>query len=177
MNICVFCSSKHVAQNYKDAAEEFATLLAKKGHTLIWGGSDTGLMHFIAQTAQDAGARTIGVSVEMYRSVASKKADELVVAHDLAERKATMFRRSDALVVMAGGTGTLDEFTEVMELQKQDGKRKPIVILNTAGFYDGLREQLHRMESEGFLYVSLADLVFFAATPEEAMELIERNTQ
>lgn len=177
MNICVFCSSKHVAQEYKDAAEEFVTLLAKKGHTLIWGGSDTGLMHFIAQTAQDAGARTIGVSVEIYRSVASKKADELVVAHDLAERKATMFRRADVLVVMVGGTGTLDELTEVMELQKHDGTRKPVIVLNTGGFYDGLREQLRRMEQEGFLYYPLQNGVFFAATPKEAMGMIEQHAQ
>ena len=78
-------------------------------------------------------------------------------AKDLAERKALTLARADAIVVMAGGLGTLDEATEILEQKKHGLHNKPVVLLNTAGFYDGLTIQLRRMEEEGFLPVPLAD--------------------
>ncbi len=75
----------------------------------------------------------------------------MVITADLAERKATLLARSDALVVMAGGLGTLDEATDILELRKHGRHDKPVVLLNTAGFYDGLVIQLRRMEQDGFL--------------------------
>ena len=86
----------------------------------------------------------------------------MVLAKDLANRKALMLARSDAVVVMAGGLGTLDEATEILELRKHRLHDKPVVLLNTAGFYDGLTLQLQRMETDGFLPVPLAELVFLA---------------
>ena len=79
-----------------------------------------------------------------------------------AKRKALMLARSDAIVVMAGGLGTLDEATEILETKKHGLHDKPVVLLNTAGFYDGLTLQLQRMEADGFLPVALAELVFLA---------------
>ena len=75
----------------------------------------------------------------------------MVIARDLAERKALLLEKADAVVIMVGGTGTLDEATEILELKKHGKHTKPVVLLNTAGFYDGLKEQFRRMEDEGFL--------------------------
>ena len=75
----------------------------------------------------------------------------MLFADDLAERKALLLARSDAVVAMAGGLGTLDEVTEILELKKHGLHDKPVVLLNTAGFYDGLMLQLRRMEEEGSL--------------------------
>ncbi|TBO54405.1 LOG family protein, partial [Streptomyces kasugaensis] len=102
-------------------------------------------------------------------------ADEMLVTKDLAERKAQLLARADAVVVMVGGTGTLDEATEILELRKHRMHAKPVVLLNTAGFYDGLQEQFQRMETEGFLPVPLKDLVFFAEDGVSALAYLEEQ--
>ncbi len=79
------------------------------------------------------------------------------------------------MVIMVGGTGTLDEATEILELKKHGHTAKPVVLLNTAGFYDGLKTQFRRMEDEGFLPVPLTDLVFFAEEPVEALAYLEES--
>lgn len=175
MNICVFCSAADLDDRYVLPARRFAELMGKGGHALVWGGSDTGLMKVMADGVQRAGGKLIGVSVEFLAHKARQGADEMVVTKDLAERKAQMLARADAIVVMVGGTGTLDEATEILELRKHGLHTKPVVLLNTAGFYDGLQEQFRRMESEGFLPIPLADLVFFAADGAGALAYLEER--
>ncbi|MDQ1036005.1 uncharacterized protein (TIGR00730 family) [Streptomyces sp. V3I8] len=179
MNICVFLSAADLDERYTRPAREFAELLGKGGHTLVWGGSDVGLMKVVADGVREAGGRLVGVSVEFLGARARKDADEMVVARDLAERKALLLRKADAVVIMVGGTGTLDEATEILELKKHGHTDKPVVLLNTAGFYDGLKEQFLRMEAEGFLPVPLTDLVFFAEEAVGALAYLEesRGTQ
>jgi uncharacterized protein (TIGR00730 family) len=99
----------------------------------------------------------------------------MVITKDLAERKAMLLARADAVVVMAGGLGTLDEATEILELRKHGLHDKPIVFLNTAGFYDGLAVQLQRMEDDGFLPVTVAELVSFADEPAAALARLEAS--
>ena len=149
MNICVFLSAADLDERYTGPAREFAEAIGRGGHTLVWGGSDTGLMKVVADGVRDTGGGLVGISVELFRKFARKDADEMVFAADLAERKALLLARSDAVVVMAGGLGTLDEATEILEQRKHGLHHKPVVLLNTAGFYDGLILQLHRMESGG----------------------------
>lgn len=106
---------------------------------------------------------------------ARTNADEMVIAADLAERKGLLLAKSDAVVIMVGGTGTLDEATEILELKKHGRTDKPVVLLNTAGFYDGLKQQFQRMEDEGFLPVPLTDLVFFAEDGVAALAYLEES--
>jgi uncharacterized protein (TIGR00730 family) len=160
VNICVFLSAADLDVRYTGPAREFGELLGRRGHTLVWGGSDTGLMKVVADAVRGGGGRLVGISVELFRDKARADADEMVFTKDLGERKALLLSRSDAVVVMAGGLGTLDEATEVLELKKHGLYDKPVVLLNAAGFYDGLIVQLDRMEADGFLPVPLADLVF-----------------
>ncbi len=101
--------------------------------------------------------------------------DDMVVTKDLAERKAELLARADAVVVMVGGTGTLDEATEILELKKHGLHTKPVVLLNAAGFYDGLKEQFQRMEKEGFLPLPLTELVFFAEDGAGALAYLEEQ--
>ncbi|MEU8822933.1 TIGR00730 family Rossman fold protein [Streptomyces sp. NPDC048636] len=173
MNICVFCSAADLDARYTTPAREFAELIGKAGHTLVWGGSDTGLMKVMAEGVQEHGGRLVGVSVEFLAEKARRNADEMVITKDLAERKAQLLARADAVVVMVGGTGTLDEATEILELKKHGLHIKPVVLLNTAGFYDGLRRQFQRMEDEGFLPRPLEELVFFADDGVAAMAYLE----
>ncbi|MFF6784402.1 TIGR00730 family Rossman fold protein [Streptomyces sp. NPDC012510] len=175
MNICVFLSAAELADRYTLPAREFAKLLGKGGHTLVWGGSDVGLMKVVADGVQEAGGRLLGVSVEFLSAKARPGTDEMVIARDLAERKRLLLEKADAVVIMVGGTGTLDEATEILELKKHGHTDKPVVLLNTAGFYDGLKEQFRRMEDEGFLPRPLTDLVFFAEEPVGAMAYLEES--
>lgn len=174
MNICVFLSAADLDERYTEPARAFAELLGKGGHTLVWGGSDKGLMKVVADEVQASGGRLVGISVEFLRQQARVGADEMVITADLSERKAVLLERSDALMVMPGGLGTLDEATEILELRKHRRHDKPVVLLNTAGFYDGLGIQLRRMEQDGFLPVPLDELVFVAEEPDAAMEYLER---
>lgn len=174
VKICVFLSAADLDERYTVPAREFAELIGKGGHTLVWGGSDVGLMKVLADGVQDSGGRLVGVSVEFLRAKARTGADEMIIAADLAERKAQLLARADGVVIMVGGTGTLDEATEILELKKHGLHRKPVVLLNSAGFYDGLRLQFERMAAEGFLPVPLTELVYFADDGADAIAYLER---
>jgi uncharacterized protein (TIGR00730 family) len=175
MKICVFLSGADLDERYTRPAREFAELIGKGGHTLVWGGSDTGLMKVVADGVRETGGRLVGISVSFLREWARKDADEMVIAEDLAQRKSLLLAGADAVVVMAGGLGTLDEATEILELRKHRLHDKPVVLLNTAGFYDGLILQLRRMDAEGFLPVPLAELVFFAEEGADALAHLEES--
>ncbi|MEU7578383.1 TIGR00730 family Rossman fold protein [Streptomyces sp. NPDC041068] len=177
MNICVFLSAADLDDRYTRPAREFAELLGKGGHTLVWGGSESGLMKVVADGVEEAGGRLVGVSVDFLADRARQVTapDEMVIARDLAERKALLLEKADAVVIMVGGTGTLDEATEILELKKHGKHTKPVVLLNSEGFYDGLKQQFRRMEDEGFLPVPLTDLVFFAEEPVGALAYLEES--
>ncbi|PVE10373.1 TIGR00730 family Rossman fold protein [Streptomyces scopuliridis] len=175
MNICVFLSAADLPERYTRPAREFAELIGKGGHTLVWGGSDSGLMKVVADGVQETGGRLVGVSVDFLSDVTRPNADEMVIAKDLAERKALLLAKSDAVVIMVGGTGTLDEATEILELKKHALHTKPVVLLNTAGFYDGLKQQFRRMDEDGFLPLPLTDLVFFAEDGVSALAYLEES--
>jgi uncharacterized protein (TIGR00730 family) len=175
MKICVFLSAADLEERYTQSAREFGELLGAQRHTLVWGGSDTGLMKVVADGVHDKGGHLEGVSVEMFRDLARVDADEMVFAADLAERKRLLLERSDAVVIMAGGLGTLDEATDILEQKKHRLHVKPIVLLNTAGFYDGLTQQLRRMQSEGFLPVPLDDLLYVTDDSRRALAYLEES--
>jgi uncharacterized protein (TIGR00730 family) len=173
MKICAFLSAADLDERYTRPAREFAEAIGKGGHTLVWGGSNTGLMKVVADGVRETGGRLVGVSVELFREMARADADEMVFAKDLAERKALLIAASDAVVVMVGGLGTLDEATDILELRKHKLHEKPVVLLNTAGFYDGLTTQLRRMDAEGFLPIPLDELVYFADEGADALAHLE----
>ncbi len=169
MNICVFCSAQNIDSVYSLPALETVGAFSRRGHTLVWGGSNVGLMREVATTAQENGAPIIGISVEAFKDVAREDADEMVITANLLERKALLVKRSNAFLILPGGFGTLDEATDVIELKKHFLKLGPIVFLNTNGFYDGLRDLFSRMDTEGFLPKPSTNIVEFASTPAEAL--------
>ena len=175
MNVCVFCSASDLADKYVLPARQLAKLIAEHGHSLVWGGSNSGVMKVIADGVQAGGGQIFGISVEILKQKARPDADEMVIAKDLGERKAMLLARSDVIVVLPGGLGTLDELSEILELRKHDAHEKQVVVLNTDGFYDGLRTQLERMSAEGFIDRPLSDYIAYAETPEAALALAEKS--
>ncbi len=173
--ICVFLSGYVTDEKYARPAVEFSHLMAERGYGLVWGGTDLGLMKIVSSAVREAGGHLCGVTMEMLKDSRKLDADEMIIAKDLSERKKLLLEKSDAVVVMVGGIGTLDEATEVLELKKQGTHNKPVVFLNTDDFYAGFRQQLGKMEEEGFLPKKVSLLIYFADTPIDAMEYIESS--
>lgn len=178
--IAVFCSAQNVDEKYVKPAKEFAGLMVNNGYSLVWGGTDTGLMKVIADEVQKGGGKLYGVTVSTFHHLARKNADEMILAKTLGERKAAFLEKGDAIVALVGGIGTLDELTEIIEFRKTGHHDKPIAVLNTEGFYEGLKVQLQKMKDDGFLKSSLGkkvseELVHFADTPQEAIDYLNKE--
>jgi len=184
MNVCVFCSSNDLDEKYVKPAKELAKLLAEAGHNMIYGGSDYGLMRVMADGMQEGGAKIVGVTIPIYSAHARKSADEMIIAKTLGERKSTILERLDAVVTLVGGIGTLDELTELIELKRQTYHNKMIIVLNTDGFYDGLRLQLQRIADEKLFKAgenahipvpTIDGLIQFVNEPWQVMDILGKD--
>lgn len=170
MNICVFCSARDLSDDLMAPATDFATMIGEKGHNLVWGATQAGLMEKVAVHAKEAGARLVGVTVNTLAKSASRRADTVLVANSLTMRKEAMMRASDAIVALPGGTGTMDELVTTLEYKKSGAHSKPVIALNIEGFYDGMKYQMDTMSETGTVSSSIGrELVYFADTPEDAM--------
>ena len=174
-NVCVFLSARDVADKYVESAQELGKLLAQNEYGFVFGGSDEGLMKVMSSSVQQAGGFVMGVTVEMLKDSRKMDADEMIITADLSERKRIMNEKSQAIIVMVGGIGTLDEVTELLELKKHGIHQKPIIFLNTDNFYEGLKIQLMKMENEGFLSKKLEEMVFFADEPHQVIEYLSEK--
>lgn len=175
-NICVFCSSSDFLDDiyYKDA-KELGRLMGENGYNIVYGGSTLGMMWACASEVKNNGGKIYGVMpkklVEM--GCRTDNCDEFFLADGMRDRKGKMDEISDAVIVMAGGFGTLEEFAE-MFVQKQLGyNKKAIVILNTNGFYDKLLEFFNTIVDEKFANEFTRNIVFVASTPQEAVDYIK----
>lgn len=172
-NVGIFCSSRDIDEKYKIQARKLSNLLAESGYHLVWGGTDRGLMEVVASGFKEKGGKIYGVSLQIFHEHARKDADEMIIAKSLGERKAAILDKSDVIVALAGGLGTIDELTDILELKRQKHHDKPILVLNTDNFYEGLILQFNRMEEEGFNNFSLEKEIYFAETPEQILEKIK----
>jgi hypothetical protein len=132
-------------------------------------------MGVVAESVQKNGGKIFGVTIEFLKGHRRMNADEMIITKDFPERKMLLLKKSDAIVLLPGGVGSLDEITEAIELKKHDFHFKPVVALNTDKFYEGLKIQLKRMEKDGFLTKSVEDFIFFADTPLEAINYIVKS--
>lgn len=140
-SICIFCgSSAGSREEYSVKARDLGLLFIEKGITLVYGGSNVGLMRVIADTMLEAGGKVIGVMPHnlIQREVAHKGLTEFHVVETMAERKAVMDKLSDAFIAMPGGIGTLDELFEVMSWNQLELIAKPVALFNVEGYYDNL---------------------------------------
>jgi len=164
-----------VGEKYVKEAKKLAKLMVENDYDLVWGGTNKGLMKVMADSVQKAGGRIIGITMEMLKDDRRLNANKMIIAKDLPERKALFLKRSSAIVLLVGGIGSLDEITEILEYKKHNIHNKPVVVLNTDSFYKGLKNQLIRMEKDGFLPKKINDLLFFADTPKEAIGFINKS--
>lgn len=137
--ICVFCSASDAVEPiFFDTANELGAAIARRGDRLVYGGSSVGLMGRLAQAVQAGGGYVTGVIPEVINAAGRgyPGCNEFLITPDLRQRKAVMETRADAFIAMPGGFGTLEEIIEVLTLKQLRLHAKPIIFLNTAGFYD-----------------------------------------
>ena len=161
-SICVFCGSRAGARaTYEADATRLGTLLAEGGYRLVYGAGDVGLMGAVARAAQTAGGETFGVIPEHLVRWEVGKTDltRYVVTETMHERKKVMFMNSDAIVVLPGGAGSLDEFFEVLTWRQLGLHEKPIYLLNTDGYWTPLMQLMNHVIGEEFADASLLDFV------------------
>ena len=174
-NVCVFSSSSStLAPIYYEHARVLGELLGKNNMNLVYGGSKVGTMYEIAKSAKENGSKIIGVMPEkLYNFCVSwDKCDEFYLTKDMRSRKAKLDECSDCVIAMAGGFGTLEELSE-MFVQKQLGyNNKPIIFLNTNGFYDNLLKFYDDIIKESFAKDTAKNLYFVANNPQEAINYI-----
>ena len=140
-------------------------MIAALGWRLVYGAGDVGLMGEVARAAQSAGAATFGViPTHLMKAEAGKRnLTQFVITEDMHERKKVMFMNADAVVVLPGGAGSLDEFFEVLTWRQLGLHRKPIILLNIAGFWDPLLALMRHVVAQGFAGDDILGFVTVAA--------------
>jgi uncharacterized protein (TIGR00730 family) len=174
--VCVFCaSSSTLEQRWLDLATETGTELAARGHTLVSGGGCVGMMGAVAGGARSGGAYTLGVIPQSLvdLEVADTGADELIITDDMGSRKNLMIDKSDAFIVLPGGLGTLDELFEVWTTGTLGLHRKPIVLIDTDGFYAGLLSWLGTLAQTEFVRRPALELITVVGSAGAALDVIE----
>lgn len=153
-SIAVFCAaSENIAPGYFEAAAEVGAMLGRMGATMVYGGARFGLMEATAKAAKQAGARIVGVvpHILVERDRVSRLLDEQVGCRNLSERKDIMLERSDVLVALPGGIGTLDEIFHVLAAATIGYHAKRVVLYNVNGFWNPLLATVEEMSQAGFV--------------------------
>lgn len=166
-------SSGQVPAVYLEAARTLGRLIASGNHTLVNGAGRTGLMGACTDACLAVGGKAIGVIPQFMidQGWQHRGMTELIITPDMHRRKELMAEKSDACIALAGGVGTLEELLEIITWKQLGLYLKPIIILNTNGYYDALLAQLQRAADECFMRPQHTAIWSVAATPEEAIQL------
>ena len=159
-SVCVFCGSRDgVDPAYRAAGMATGAALAAENWRLVYGAGDVGIMGAVANACQDAGGETFGVIPVhlMDREVGKTDLNRFVVTENMHERKKVMFMNSDAMVVLPGGAGSMDEFFEVLTWGQLGLHQKPIYIVNINGYWNKLIALMDHIIGQGFADASLLD--------------------
>lgn len=173
--VSVYCaSSTRVGKEYVEAATRLGELLAERDVTLVYGGGAVGLMGAVCDAVKANGGKAIGV---IPRFMVEKGwlrlgLDEVIAVDTMAERKHIMAEMSDAALVLPGGVGTFDELMDIVALKKLGLYLKPVVIVNTKGYYDSLANLLEKSVTEHFQDEKFRQVWRMAETPEDAIDLV-----
>lgn len=169
-SIAVFCGSK-TGNNilFTQQATTLGHLLAEKNINLIYGGGNKGLMAAVANGVLEKGGKVTGIIPQVLTEFEHQHEGitELIVVETMHIRKRMLYEKCDAAIVLPGGYGTLDELFEMLTWNQLNIHDKPIFILNTAGFYDGLLIHINKMLAADFLYHKLENSFSVINNPEE----------
>jgi len=173
-SICVYCASgPGNVPAFMDAARSFGRILAENGIGLVYGGGSVGLMGALAEAALDHGGMVTGVIPDFLvnREHMLTRVQQRIITRDMHERKRVMFEHADAFVALPGGIGTLEELVEQLTWAQLGRHKKPILILNVAGFWDPLCVLLDHMKKLEFIR---ADLSINLLVAERVAEILPK---
>ncbi len=168
-SVCVYCGSRDGARPvYKEAATATGQMLAENNWRLVYGAGDVGLMGAVARSTQEAGGKTFGVIPThlLDREVGKRDLDSFVITETMHERKKVLFMNADAVVVLPGGGGSLDEFFEVLTWRQLRLHIKPMFLLDVDGYWQPLKRLLENVVEEGFADKDILSYAKFVPTVE-----------
>ena len=175
MNICLFgAASALIDTEYMKAVEELGEMMAKKGHTMIYGG----LMGAAARgMSRVPGRKIIGIAPKFFNTegILYKQCSEMIFTETMRERKALMEEKADVFLMVPGGTGTFEEFFEVLTLNQLGQMHKPIAVYNINGYFNDLYELLEHMVKTGFTQREVLDMFKFYENAEEMLSDLEKK--
>jgi uncharacterized protein (TIGR00730 family) len=173
--VCVYCGSRDGRDAaYAQAAEATGQMIAANGWRLVYGAGDVGLMGRVAKAVQQAGGATFGVIPThlLDWEVGKRDLDQFIITETMHERKKVMFMNADAVVVLPGGAGSLDEFFEALTWRQLKLHGKPIILLNVNGFWNPLVALLDHIVAEAFAGDDILSFVQVAADIAELEDLL-----
>lgn len=176
MRICVYgAASNSIDSHFISEGECLGELLAQRGHSLVYGAGATGLMGAVSRGVQKQKGDVIGVVPEFFtdEEVLNFECSTLIRTKTMRERKQIMEDYGEAFIVTPGGIGTFEEFFEILTLKQLKQHNKPIVILNTDGYYDPMLKMMEYSVEKGFLNGNCRVMYPAFATPEEVIDYIE----
>ncbi len=178
MRICVYgAASPTIDKKYIEAVEAMGEALAKRGHSLVFGGGGNGLMGAAARGFKKADAHIIGVVPKFFEDenveAIYEFCDELIMPETMRERKQIMEDTADAFIIVPGGIGTFEEFFEVLTLKQLLRHSKPIALYNLFEYYNELSNTMQCAMEKEFIRKSCADLYFISENIEKIIEYIE----
>ncbi|OFY55320.1 MAG: Rossman fold protein, TIGR00730 family [Bacteroidetes bacterium GWF2_49_14] len=173
--ICVYCaSSTQTPEKYMEQGRRFSEILAAEKIDLVFGGSRSGLMGVMADRIMELGGRAVGIMPRFMMEVEwhHHSLSELILVETMADRKDLMISNVDAVVTFPGGCGTMEEFMETLSNKRLGTFSKPMIILNSFGFYDPLLQLLDSMIGNRFLRERHREMWTVVSTPEEILPAI-----
>lgn len=177
-SVAVYCGHEFGNKPiYAKEARKVGELLARNNITVVFGGGNVGLMGTIAESALQNGGEVIGISTQhvISKQEPAHEGLNVKVVDGLSTRKEEMFELSDAFVILPGGIGTLDEMTDIMTKQQVGESCKPIIIMNTAKYWDVFNAVIMHMEREGFIQKISDYNIIVVDTPEELLSKLLYN--
>ena len=177
-SVCVFCASSTGSDPvFLAAATALGQAIAARGWQLVYGGAHVGMMGALADAALAGGAPVVGVIPQalVSREIAHRGLTELIEVGSMHERKAEMAQRADAFLALPGGLGTLDELCEIITWALLGIHQKPILLVNTAGYWNAFLHLLDAAVENGFLRDSHRGLAAVVDTPAQACETLDRH--
>lgn len=176
MNITVYLgASEGNDPTLATAVKELGAWIGSSGHTLVYGGSEAGLMGMIAKSTLEAGSKVIGVEPQFFIDAGFEynEVTELIITKDMTERKTKMIELGDAFIAFPGGTGTLEEITEVMSKVSLKHLKAPCILYNLNGYYDNLKALLDQMIEKELSTVERQEGIYFAENLASIKNILE----
>jgi uncharacterized protein (TIGR00730 family) len=176
-SLCVYCgSSDRGPAAHKDAARAFGRELAQRGIRLVFGGGRVGVMGTLADAVLEGGGAVTGIIPDflMRHEAAHQGVTQLEVVATMHERKARMAELSDGFVVLPGGLGTLEELFEIVTWKQLGLHTKPIIVVNSAGYWDNLRTTIDGIVAAGYARRENAELATFVGSVDDVFSALAR---